>query len=335
MGLKHERLLFRDPTEEARCYKHQIDDRHEPRVAILMSLYNGARFLEDQLLSIAGQTHRNWSLLVRDDGSRDNSVEICRRFAERATGHDIRDRGGTHLGCTRSFLTLLHDVEREAAFAAFSDQDDVWAPEKLERALSQLTGLPAGVPALYCSRTILTDSALNPRRLSPLNPRRTGFRHALVQNIAGGNTMVFNRAALDILDLASGYQGAIPAHDWWCYQVVSGAGGIVIHDETPMVFYRQHGRNLTGSNRGTIGRFRRMKAFVNGQFAEWTDQNIEALQAISPLLTPMNAKILGAFSRLRRAPFRERLRQYRALGLYRQTTAGNAALTLAVAAGRI
>ncbi len=305
-----------------------------PRVSVLLALYNGARFLEEQLDSIAHQSHENWSLLIRDDGSRDRGVEVAHRFAARVR-RDVRIFGGAHLGFARNFMTLLEEADPDTDYAAFCDQDDVWAPDKLSRAVSHLAGLPVSVPAFYCGRTILTDAALTPIGTAPHFKRPTGFKNALVQNIAGGNTMVFNRAALNLLRLAAGYKGDVPAHDWWAYQVVAGAGGIVIYDKEPMVRYRQHDQNLIGSNRGMSARIKRVRALLDGQLCRWSDQNIRALQAISPLLSPGSARTLTEFAELRATPCRERLRRFRSLGLYRQTDAGQAALLAAVALGRI
>lgn len=304
-------------------------------MAVLLALFNGAAHLQDQLDSIARQTHHNWSLTIRDDRSCDRGLQIARRFAAKMPSHDIRIFGGAHLGSAHNFLTLLKEMDAEADYAAFSDQDDVWMPQKLAHAVNHLAGLPPGVPALYCGRTILTNARLAPVGLAPLISRPTGFRNALVQNIAGGNTMVVNRAALEILNLAAGYQGPVPAHDWWTYQVVTGAGGVVIFDSEPMVLYRQHGRNLTGPHRGARARLRRLADLAGGKFSRRSDQNIDALQAISPLLTTGNAKVLAEFAALRQTPAKERLRRFRALGLYRQTRAGQAALLAAAALGRI
>ena len=104
---------------------------------ILLGLFDGARYLAAQLNSFARQTHPNWSLSIRDDGSRDHGPQIARAFAEAMPGHDIRITGGTHRGFARNFLTLLECVDPRAQEAAFSDQDDVWLPGKLEHALAR------------------------------------------------------------------------------------------------------------------------------------------------------------------------------------------------------
>lgn len=122
-------------------------------VAILLSIYDGEKYLQAQLDSIGAQTHRDWVLLWRDDGSSDGGRGIMQRFAE-AVGHDrcieLADTQ-RHIGATRSFLTLLHAAS-DYPLISFCDQDDVWLAEKLERAVAHVRTVPAEVPALYCAR---------------------------------------------------------------------------------------------------------------------------------------------------------------------------------------
>ncbi len=306
-----------------------------PRVEILMALFDGERFLGQQLESLARQSHRAWSLSIRDDGSRDNGPAIARAFATTMPGRAIQVRTGAHLGAARNFLALIKASDPGADFLAFCDQDDVWHPGKLARAIDSLSALPEGLPALYCGPTIVTDAGLFPIGRSPEFRRPPAFENALVQSIAGGNTMVINRAAADILQIAAGYRGPIPAHDWWTYQVITGVGGVVLRDDHPMVLYRQHGRNLIGSNAGTLARLARLRALARGQLARWSDQNIAALTAISPLLTPRNRALVEEFAALRAQPVRDRLRRLAASGIHRQTRGGQAALLAAAALSRI
>ena len=119
-------------------------------IAILLSTYNGARFLQAQLNSFLAQTHEDWALHWRDDGSTDETVEIMRGFAAKVGPERCIESpsSGPHLGASPSFLTLLRE-NMHADAVAFSDQDDVWLPEKLAAALEMLD--QAGdAPALYC-----------------------------------------------------------------------------------------------------------------------------------------------------------------------------------------
>jgi glycosyltransferase involved in cell wall biosynthesis len=194
------------------------------RVAILMCTKNGAAFIDDQLKSIAKQTHENWILIVCDDGSDDGTVAKLERFAE-AHPRKVMIRSGPGNGVCANFLSLVNDPTIDADYFAFSDQDDVWHQGKLQRALAWLAAVPADVPGMYCARTELMTIDGRSSGFSPLFTRPPGFQNALVQNLAGGNTMVFNRAAKKILEQAA--TTSVVLHDWWVYQLVSAAGGMV------------------------------------------------------------------------------------------------------------
>jgi Glycosyl transferase family 2 len=216
----------------------------DTEVAILLSTYNGERFLQAQLSSFLAQTHENWVLHWRDDGSSDGTVEIMDEFAAKVgPARCIQSPGsGPHLGAARSFLALL-SAALGAEVVAFADQDDIWLPEKLDAALSLL--IPAGeAPALYCARQYLVDETLSGARLSALHGGNMGFPSCLTQNIANGNTLVMNAAAAALVATAGYPQGSV--HDWWSYIVVSACGGSILFDERPQVLYRLHKHNLIG-----------------------------------------------------------------------------------------
>ena len=175
-------------------------------------------------------------------------------------------------------------------YFAFSDQDDIWLPDHLSKAVTILSTIPARRPALYCGRTRLISESGAFLGHSPLFRRPPSFRNAVMQSIAGGNTMVLNRAARQLLLKAR--QARPVAHDWWTYQLVSGAGGYVHYDPVPTVLYRQHGMNQVGSNLGYQARWHRTKMLLSGRFANWTRQNLTALQSVQDLFTPENRDIL-------------------------------------------
>lgn len=305
-----------------------------PAVTILLGLYNGAEYLREQLDSFAGQSHRNWGLIVSDDGSTDAGPQIVSDFAAAHPGRTIRVIEGPRMGFARNFLHLLRQVGPEADYAALSDQDDAWLEEKLARGIAALAAVPDGVPALYGGRTWICDAALTPLRPSPLFTRPPGFRNALVQSIAGGNTMILNRAALEIVQAAAAEARRIVAHDWWLYQIVSGAGGQVIYDPQPLVLYRQHGENQIGANDTWRASLYRIGMVFKGRFRTWNRVNLVALRASEHRLTPENRALLDQVRQVRRLPLWRKLGRFRRLGLYRQSRRGNAALWLAVILGR-
>lgn len=303
-------------------------------VAILLGTHNGARFVSEQLASFRQQSHRRWSLIVRDDGSSDTTLAHVAAFAVTAGSYAVRVEAGPRLGFAGNFLTLLAMEGGAAPYVAFSDQDDYWLPDKLSRAVAQLSQVPEAVPAMVCGPTVLTDEKLRRIGISPRFRRPPSFQNALVQTIAGGNTMVLNRAARMLLH-AAGAEADVVSHDWWIYQLITGAGGHVIYDAEPTLLYRQHGANLSGSNRGLRAKFTRGCGLMRGDYRRWNERNVRALSAVRPLLTAEARATLAAFEAARTAPLGERLGRLVRSGIHRQTGPGQASLLAAAALGKI
>jgi hypothetical protein len=195
--------------------------------------------------------------------------------------------------------------------------------------------VPDDVPALYGSRTLLVDARNQHIGYSPLFERVPSFRNALVQNIAGGNTMVFNRAARDLLRRAGEAVAAV-THDWWAYMLVTGCGGRVHYDPYPTVRYRQHAGNQFGSNANPLAQYRRAQLLLRGRFRGWVDLNLVALHRVRHLMTPENRQVLDDFTRARRRWFvGARLAGLRRCGVYRQTALGNVGITVAALINRL
>lgn len=303
-------------------------------VTVLMASYNGAAALAPQLESFATQTLPPTRVLVSDDGSRDATRAMVAEFGAAHPDLGVELLEGPCRGAARNFLHLLAQPV-ETDFVALSDQDDIWLPEKLAEAVRQLRALPGTGPALYCGRTWEVGEDLDRRRLSRGAPKPASFRHALVQNIAGGNTMVFNRAAAEQLRLAALNTEDVVVHDWWAYQIMAGVGARVVFDNVPHMLYRQHAGNLIGANRGLVATLRRAQMVASGRFREWCDINIAALRQSEALFTPEARQLLEAFAALRQEPPLERLRQIRSLGLYRQGLRAQISLYLAALLGRL
>lgn len=226
-------------------------------VCILLSVYNGSRFLPALLKSLADQSHGNWVLLWRDDGSQDNSQQIMDRFADEVGKHRVKQllEPKGQAGITSSFMHLLSNAPGEAAFFAFCDQDDVWLPNKLTRAVKFFETVHASEACLYCARQMLVDENLSALGLSPKIKRQPGLGNALVQNIATGCTIMMNREARRHVISAAAPHGTL--HDHWTYLVVCAVGGRVFYDQEPSILYRQHGGNVVGSQAGIGRRIRR------------------------------------------------------------------------------
>lgn len=295
-------------------------------VAILLCSYQGELFLEKQLDSIVKQTHTHWKLYISDDGSNDKTLEIVTKYQALWGKDRIKLLHGPKKGFVANFMSLIYNKEINADAFALADQDDIWELDKLERALQHMS---ATKPSLYCSRTRLIDSDDRPRQLSNYYKKLPCFAHALVQNIASGNTMLFNKQAMTMLRKVPNHVDII-LHDWWIYLVITGCGGIVFYDSYPSVLYRQHGKNLIGADPNWIGRLKRIHLLMKGYFAQRTDSNINGLLRIAAFLTLKNKAILNQFRNARKQSFLPRIIGIIRSGVFCQTIPGKIKLVTAV-----
>jgi glycosyltransferase involved in cell wall biosynthesis len=299
-----------------------------PNVAILLCTFNGARFLPAQLSSFADQTWQDWCVFASDDGSTDETTAILSQYQKKFGSPRLQIRNGPRQGFVTNFLSLVCDPSIAADYYAYSDQDDIWESEKLSRAIGLLETIPHHMPAVFGSRTRLIDEDGRECGFSPLFRHKPDFRNALVQNIAGGNTMVFNAAAREHL-MAGGIGLGLPGHDWWTYLVTTAVGGQVHYDPTPLVRYRMHPENIVGSNAGLLNRARRLRMVVRGRYRHWIDLNINALKPLRDRMTPQNRALFDLFCEARDRPFVGRQIGLLKTGIYRQTLLGKLGLILA------
>lgn len=304
-------------------------------VTILMALHEGAEHLPAQFASLLSQTHRDWSLVASVDGTVDGTLAVLAELAARHPGRVRRVLRGPGRGAGANFMGLLRSLGAAPGHLAFADQDDVWLPERLARGLAALE--PHGeAPAMSCARSLVVDAALRGGRPTALPRRPCGFHNALVQNVAAGHTILLNPAAAGLAAAAAAEASEVVLHDWWLYQLVTGAGGTLAFDERPALLYRQHGANVIGANAGSRARLRRLRMLIDGTYARWNAVNRAALAASAHHLTPEARGTLAGFERLAcTAGAAARLRGLARLGLYRQTAAATAGLWLAAALGRI
>ncbi|PLW70409.1 glycosyltransferase family 2 protein [Pseudohalioglobus lutimaris] len=296
-------------------------------LAVLLCTYNGGRFLAEQLDSIAFPVGVTGHIYVSDDGSSDDTLSVLGAYTRQHGAHSLSIRRGPGTGHCANFLSLLCAPDIQADYFAFCDQDDVWDSDKLARALEALAGDDAQTPALYGSRTrSLAESAAS-AGLSPLFARPPAFANALIQNIAGGNTMVMNAPARTLLQEAGPVD--VVMHDWWCYLLVSGAGGAVTYDPRPSLMYRQHEDNLVGANMGIVSRCRRYLKALGGTNRDWNARNVAALRQADSLLTEQGRASLAHFEQLHNGGLLQRLGALRRGGFYAQTRSANLGLFFA------
>lgn len=297
------------------------------KVAILLATYNGESHLIEQLDSILRQSHNDWIIYASDDGSSDKTMAILENFVQAHGEQRLKIFMGPRNGFASNFMSLVGRLDIVADYYAFCDQDDIWHEDKLKVAVKVLSEL-SYCPAMYCSRTRLIDEQGRHLGWSNIIKKPPAFSNALVQNIAGGNTMMFNNNAREILLRACILH--VVAHDWWLYIIITGAGGHVHYDVNPYVYYRQHFANIIGNNGSLRARVSRIKMGLNGRFKSWIKVNANAVEASRHLLTPESQARFSLFQGVR---YQGRLRGVVMLirsGLHRQTIVGNAGLYLAV-----
>jgi glycosyltransferase involved in cell wall biosynthesis len=306
----------------------------DPAVTILLCTLNGERFIAEQLASLERQTFKNWKLIASDDGSWDRTKSILFAFQKSFAPGKVEIVAGPRRGATANFLSLACAEHLISEYYAFCDQDDVWDADKLARAIDALEPTDPGIPALYGSRTRLIDEGGNEIGFSPLFRKKQEFRSALVQSIAGGNTMVFNQKARELIMFCGG-DVDVPSHDWWLYQLTSACGGRVHYDAHPSVRYRQHAHNVIGANMSWTARIRRLDMLRQGRFRQWEDRNVAALTRLRPRMNAENQQIFDLFRKARHRPLLQRAAMFMQAGVYRQTLLGNLGLAAAVVLNKI
>ena len=292
-----------------------------------MGTHNGADLIQEQLRSIVAQTHQEWTLHISDDGSTDGTRDVVAAFQKANPSADIRVSSGPCTGHAANFLSLAAQPGLAGQWIAFCDQDDVWMPHKLARAVAQMGEHSTTV---YVSTTLRTRRDLSgPKLASAVPPRPLGFANAMVQNVLAGNTIVLAPPATDVLrkTVPAAMNHRVKFHDWWIYLVMTGAGQPITYDAKPGLYYRQHGDNAMGNS--GLNKGARIKSLMSGEFGDWMGRNISALFE-SATLTPENKDILDAMIAWRKGDVR-----FSDLPIYRQTALGNVALRLAARAGKL
>lgn len=300
-----------------------------------MATRDGEEFIGEQLVSIAAQEGVTVELWISDDGSSDRTLEKITDFMAAHPALPVRLLKGPQAGFVRNFLSMVCNRDLDAPYLAFSDQDDVWHPDKLRVAVDALAHVPPGVPALYTSRTRTVGNDGEIKGCSAQFRRAPSLENALVQSIGGGNTMVFDDAVRRLL-ICAGSDVDVQSHDWWTYLAATSCGGFVVYDPEPHIDYRQHEGNIVGENSSLTARILRVNMLLKGQFRDWLDRNLDALQRIEPQMTPQARAKVEAFRALRkkRSPL-ARLRELKRLGLYRQTPFGTISMNVAAFLNRL
>ena len=230
----------------------QLNNVNSPKVLVLMSTYNGEKYLVEQLDSILNQTDVNINLVIRDDGSSDNTIKILRQYKNNYANIHVIE--GNNIGACNSFLTLLYDLTKDIVFdyLAFSDQDDVWMPEKMENAIKNIN---IDENILYYSALLYYDNKSKNTVLHKNRYKESFFESLLVSSFPGC-TFVLNKKAFDFIVSFHKPNHAI-MHDWFLFQIMSGNKNKIIYDDKSYIKYRIHGNNFSVLSNNPAKRFKR------------------------------------------------------------------------------
>jgi len=236
------------------------------KIQVLMSVYNGEKYLVQQIDSVLGQKDVELSLLIRDDGSKDDSIKMIETYME--THPNIHLLKGENIGVIASFYELSLRAGDDFDFYAYCDQDDVWLEDKLSRAVSFLT--KPEIPQLYCSKAQLVDEQLNFLQLSHSGiPRKES---AMIQNIVIGCTAVMNNKMHGLVVERVPDYSQIRMHDSWFYKLGIFFGEVYFDDES-RILYRQHESNAIGLSNTFFGRV--MQSVNDGRKRLYLNELIE------------------------------------------------------------
>ena len=214
------------------------------KVAIVMSTYNGEKFIEEQLDSILNQTYKNIEIIVRDDGSKDNTVNIVKEYQK---NHDnIKLYEGQNLGFVKSFFELLKLAD--ADYYAYADQDDVWYENKIELAVNSLNKLDNTKPNMAFGNSDYYDENMKFLSSGPKN-KKYSFLSSLFACVTQGMTMTVNKKTRDMI--IENMPKTCFFHDWWTYILCVGLGNVAYDNET-VVKYRRRKQNATSEGQGYI-----------------------------------------------------------------------------------
>ncbi len=257
------------------------------KINVLLSTYNGVKYITELIDSILNQDDVNINLLVRDDGSSDSTPLILNEYQSKGK---LTWYKGKNLKPARSFMQLLQDSSI-ADYYAFADQDDYWNSDKLSCAIKKIANYE-DIPTLYFSQTQLTDAHLNPIAGPTIKPKLT-FGESLVYEFIPGCTMVFNKKLRDIINQ---YQPEyLPMHDVWIYSIALAVGAKIIFDKNPHILYRQHDNNTIGQGQGETHEWKRRYLRLIHKEHSRLRRAKELKKGFYKMMSPENQEILSTF----------------------------------------
>jgi glycosyltransferase involved in cell wall biosynthesis len=225
------------------------------KIAILLSSYNGEQYIEEQIKSIMNQVDCGVTLVIRDDGSKDRTVDVVKRLQENYSDHIILYRG-ENLGYRRSFMELLL-LAPDAEFYGFADQDDYWLEEKCKVGIeSIITSFGKDSISLYASAVSICDENLEIIGKNDINSPNC-IESLFVRHRIGGCTMIFTRRLKNIAKALyqAGIENRYIDHDFMLASVAYSYGN-VIRDNESHILHRRSEKSVTSGGRGVINRLK-------------------------------------------------------------------------------
>ncbi len=303
-------------------------------VAILLATFNGENYIQIQLNSILNQDHTCWHIYASDDGSDDSTIKILEDFQVKYGENRITILNGPKKGPTTNFLSILRKIKINYDYYCFCDQDDYWHSNKLSHAIDIIINFNNQYPILYCGITRYVDSEGNFLTNSRIFNNKPTFKNALVQSIAGGNTMIFNHNSAKLL-YKTPYCHNLIAHDWWLYILVAAYDGIIYYDRSPFVDYRQHSSSLVGHNKSIISKMKRFTLAMAGKYKEYNDENLRILSEFNSDLSLQNKHTLYFFRMMKNGNIFQRLISFYKSRIRRQSLLDNFAIIILLVFKRV
>ncbi len=299
------------------------------RVAVIIAFYNGNEYIEEQLKSIFSQTHKNIKIFIFDDNSKNSFNRNLNSINHEKISEISIIKRKNNIGYAKNFLYGINDIDKDFEYYAFCDQDDIWEKNKIEIALKSCEIKNSKKPILFFSRTSYYNLDCSKKLGSSKNHKKQpSFKNALVQNIAGGNTIVMNKKSKDLLCNTIS-ENQYTAHDWWSYLVISGANGELIFSQKKTVRYRQHKKNLVGLNNSIKEKLKRLTYFFSGEYKIWCDINLNNLYVNKDLISTENLDTLNNFSKAKKSKnFLKKMKYFYQSGVYRQSNIENIILII-------
>lgn len=302
------------------------------KIAILLSSYNGEKFIVQQIESLLNMdiSEAFLDIYIRDDGSKDRTVELIKNINTENNKVKIILKEGENLGVVKSFFSLLNECDYNYDYVAFCDQDDIWLPNKIINALNILEGYNA-IPAMQFTRLEVVDENLNYLFLTHEPSKKIELGNAIVENIATGCTVVINNCALRKLKEKKPNTENIVMHDWWVYLVISATGKVLFNNNAD-IKYRQHSSNVEGMMSGLqkiLNKFIKLKR--KDKYPRMSKQLTEFIECYSGQLNSQQISLVNDFKKSLLTPFGAKAIYYVITSkVYRQKLSDNCSLIFSI-----